>query len=53
MTKEETDVLADLKASLAHLSEVAKGISDESTRAIINTQIFIMIGKVRWLLGER
>lgn len=49
MTKEQTDALKDVVNSLEHLVEVAKQ-AQQPTRAILISQVFIIIQKVRWIL---
>lgn len=51
MTPEQIDTLQSLKTGLQHLVEVAKG-APQPTRAILSTQIFLLVAKVKFLLGE-
>jgi hypothetical protein len=51
VTDEEKIVLADIRDSLRHLADVAKNAA-QPTRAVLETQIFLLVQKVRYLLGE-
>lgn len=52
--QEQLKVLIDIRDSLRHLSEVVKEQEvPQPARAILNTQIFLLVQKVRYLLGEK
>lgn len=51
MSPEQTEILADVRDSLKSLAETAKG-AQQPTRAILQAQIFLLLQKVRYLLGE-
>jgi hypothetical protein len=51
MTDEQAEILRDVRDSLVELANVAKG-APQPTRAVLNAQIFLLVQKVRFLLGE-
>lgn len=52
MTDEQAEIVRDIEAGLRHLMEVGKG-AEQPTRGILSAQIFILIGKCKYLLGEK
>ena len=52
MSDEEKANVEDVRKGLVHLAEVAKE-ADQPLRAILNTQIFLLIKKVDFALGAK
>lgn len=50
MLAEEQAVLLDILSGLRQLAQVNKGVTDEAT---LSTQIFLLVQKTRYLLGEK
>ncbi len=51
MTPDQIDELKEIVGDLKHLSEVAKQ-APQPVRGVIETQLFLITAKIRYLLGE-
>lgn len=51
MNDEQKAALVDIRDSLRHLSELAN-VALQPIKGVLQAQIFILVQKVRYLLGE-
>ncbi len=51
MTPEQIETLKDVLGDVRHLSEVAKD-APQPVQAILKSQIFLIVQKLRFVLGE-